>query len=112
MRQHCCFISSAATVFSKIVCFSFHSHEHIELLSVNQEILFFRQRDGDYFPSLRLLHKCKADIDYSTWALLVFTLVYQKIGITVLLHPKFLVSFPRNIPFPKTMKLQIRGFPA
>ncbi|XP_058948651.1 malignant T-cell-amplified sequence 1 [Pocillopora verrucosa] len=32
-------------------------HEHIEILSVNQEILFFRQREGDYLPSLRLLHK-------------------------------------------------------
>lgn len=32
-------------------------HEHIEILSVNQEILFFRQRDGEYCPSLRLLHK-------------------------------------------------------
>ncbi|KAM7431631.1 Malignant T-cell-amplified sequence 1 [Porites harrisoni] len=32
-------------------------HEHIEILSINQEILFFRQREGDYLPSLRLLHK-------------------------------------------------------
>lgn len=32
-------------------------HDHIEILSVNQEILFFRQREGDYLPSLRLLHK-------------------------------------------------------
>ncbi|RUS79685.1 hypothetical protein EGW08_012569 [Elysia chlorotica] len=33
-------------------------HEHIELLC-NQtgEILFFRQRDGPLFPSLKLLHK-------------------------------------------------------
>lgn len=32
-------------------------HEHIEILSLNQEILFFRQREGEYLPSLRLLHK-------------------------------------------------------
>lgn len=37
----------------------FHSHEHIEILSINQEILFFRQRESEYLPSLRLLHKCK-----------------------------------------------------
>ncbi|XP_031571611.1 malignant T-cell-amplified sequence 1-like [Actinia tenebrosa] len=32
-------------------------HDHIEILSVNQELLFFRQRDGTYYPSLRLLHQ-------------------------------------------------------
>ncbi|XP_048589355.1 malignant T-cell-amplified sequence 1 isoform X2 [Nematostella vectensis] len=31
--------------------------EHIEILSVNQDLLFFRQRDGPYLPSLRLLHQ-------------------------------------------------------
>ncbi|KXJ12208.1 malignant T-cell-amplified sequence 1 [Exaiptasia diaphana] len=32
-------------------------HEHIEILAVNQELLFFRQRDGSYYPTLRLLHQ-------------------------------------------------------
>ncbi|XP_065180470.1 malignant T-cell-amplified sequence 1-A-like [Sycon ciliatum] len=32
-------------------------HEHIELLSVNNELLFFRQRGGHFCPTLRLLHK-------------------------------------------------------
>lgn len=53
----------AIFVCNAVVCdfvlFCFSSHEHIEILSVNQEILFFRQREGDYLPSLRLLHKCK-----------------------------------------------------
>ncbi len=35
------------------------SHEHIEILTVNGELLFFRQRDGPFYPTLRLLHKCK-----------------------------------------------------
>ncbi|KAL7979506.1 hypothetical protein Chor_004664 [Crotalus horridus] len=32
-------------------------HEHIEILTVNGELLFFRQRDGPFYPTLRLLHK-------------------------------------------------------
>ncbi|KAI4892869.1 hypothetical protein NFI96_012627 [Prochilodus magdalenae] len=32
-------------------------HEHIEILTVNGELLFFRQREGPFFPTLRLLHK-------------------------------------------------------
>lgn len=33
-------------------------HEHVEILINGQgEPLFFRQRDGQYFPTLRLLHK-------------------------------------------------------
>ncbi|NWW64033.1 MCTS1 protein, partial [Aleadryas rufinucha] len=34
-------------------------HEHIEILTVNGELLFFRQREGIFYPTLRLLHKCK-----------------------------------------------------
>ena len=40
-----------------------------------------------------------------------FWLAYQQIVIAALLRPKCLVSFPR-IPFPETMNLRIRGFPA
>ncbi|XP_001363335.1 malignant T-cell-amplified sequence 1 [Monodelphis domestica] len=32
-------------------------HEHIEILTVNGELLFFRQREGPFLPTLRLLHK-------------------------------------------------------
>ncbi|CAG8746594.1 3166_t:CDS:2, partial [Funneliformis caledonium] len=32
-------------------------HEHINLLTVNNEILFFQHFDGPYYPTLRLLHK-------------------------------------------------------
>lgn len=38
----------------------FYSHEHIEILTVNGELLFFRQREGPFYPTLRLLHKCKS----------------------------------------------------
>jgi len=31
--------------------------EHIEILAVQKELLFFRQRDGPWMPTLRLLHK-------------------------------------------------------
>lgn len=35
-------------------------HEHIEIVvNGNGEHLFFKQRDGPYIPSLRLVHKCK-----------------------------------------------------
>lgn len=37
------------------------SHEHIEILSVRGELLFFKQRDGPYIPTLRLLHKCESE---------------------------------------------------
>uniref|UniRef100_A0A8C6EHZ6 Malignant T-cell-amplified sequence n=1 Tax=Microcebus murinus TaxID=30608 RepID=A0A8C6EHZ6_MICMU len=32
-------------------------HEHIEILTVNGELLCFRQREGPFYPTLRLLHK-------------------------------------------------------
>lgn len=44
------------------------SHEHIEILTVNGELLFFRQREGPFYPTLRLLHKCES--------LLVYGLLY------------------------------------
>ncbi|XP_064374256.1 malignant T-cell-amplified sequence 1 isoform X2 [Dromaius novaehollandiae] len=40
-------------------------HEHIEILTVNGELLFFRQREGIFYPTLRLLHKCKFPEDSS-----------------------------------------------
>ncbi|XP_064405080.1 malignant T-cell-amplified sequence 1-like [Halichondria panicea] len=32
-------------------------HEHVEILVIKNELLFFKQRDGPYIPTLRLLHK-------------------------------------------------------
>lgn len=32
-------------------------HEHVEILAAGGELLFFRQRDGPFYPTLRLLHK-------------------------------------------------------
>jgi hypothetical protein len=34
------------------------SQDHIQLICVNQEVLFFNQRDGPFYPTLKLLHKC------------------------------------------------------
>merc|ERR1712012_1422760 len=31
--------------------------EHIEILAVKGELVFFRQRDGPWYPTLKLLHK-------------------------------------------------------
>lgn len=46
------FLFSFSNFFSK-------STDYINLVVVNNEILFFQDRDGPYFPSLKLLHKCK-----------------------------------------------------
>ncbi|XP_057589293.1 malignant T-cell-amplified sequence 1-like [Hippopotamus amphibius kiboko] len=32
-------------------------HEHIEILAARGELLFFRQREGPFYPTLRLLHQ-------------------------------------------------------
>lgn len=52
-----------------ISCCHHCSHEHIEILTVNGELLFFRQREGPFFPTLRLLHKCKVCPHDWSWAL-------------------------------------------
>jgi len=45
------------TTFCVCCCYS---HEHIEIVVTKDgDPVFFRQRDGPFFPSLRLLHKCK-----------------------------------------------------
>ena len=36
------------------------SHEHVNVVVIDKIPLFFNQRDGPYFPTLRLLHKCPA----------------------------------------------------
>lgn len=36
------------------------SHDHIEIIvNTAGDLLFFRQREGPWMPTLRLLHKCK-----------------------------------------------------
>ena len=39
--------------------FNHCSREHIELIMVKGEFVFFKQRDGPYLPTLKLLHKCE-----------------------------------------------------
>lgn len=36
-------------------------HEHVEIVvGPNGDHLFFRQRDGPFFPSLKIVHKCES----------------------------------------------------
>jgi PUA domain protein len=35
------------------------SREHLSIYTLNGEPLFFQHFDGPYFPTLKLLHKCK-----------------------------------------------------
>ena len=40
--------------------FIFFSHDHIELLVRSDgELLFYKQREGPWMPTLKLLHRCK-----------------------------------------------------
>ena len=41
-----------------VICCIGGSRDHIELVVVKGELLFFKQRDGPYLPTLKLLHKC------------------------------------------------------
>lgn len=61
IESPCLLIRSTKRVthFTSEVWYFVSSHEHIEILTVNGELLFFRQRDGPFYPTLRLLHKCK-----------------------------------------------------
>ena len=36
------------------------SANHLNLVVVNNQVLFFNIRDGPYFPTLRILHNCAA----------------------------------------------------
>ena len=43
-----------------LILLSIFSQEHIEILAGKDgELIFFKQRDGPWYPTLRLLHKCK-----------------------------------------------------
>lgn len=41
--------------------------EHVQLLVVNKEPIFFQHRDGPWFPTLRLVHKYPTTFAASTW---------------------------------------------
>ena len=58
LYDHCplLFITYQTSCYSFFLLFS---HDHIEIIAVKQELLFFRQRDGPWIPALRLVHKCK-----------------------------------------------------
>lgn len=38
------------------------SREHVSILALRGEPLFFQHFDGPYYPTLRLLHKCKPSL--------------------------------------------------
>lgn len=59
MKWYTIILHSMTLVASYVVHVLLSSHEHIEILTVKGELLFFKQRDGPYIPTLRLLHKCK-----------------------------------------------------
>lgn len=47
--------------------FCFYSHDHIEILiNGSGELLFFRHREREWIPTLRLLHKCEY-YQFFTW---------------------------------------------
>ena len=49
-------ICLSINVFNKPI----FSQEHIEIIAGKDgELLFFKQRDAPWYPTLRLLHKCK-----------------------------------------------------
>lgn len=41
------------------------SQDHIQLVIVNKEILFYNYHDGPFYPTLRVLHKCKIKVNSS-----------------------------------------------
>lgn len=44
------------------------SHDHIEILvNAAGELLFFRQREGPWMPTLKLFHKCKFSQRTRSW---------------------------------------------
>ena len=42
----------------KTAIFTVKCVDHIQLIAVNQQILFFQEREGPFYPTIRLLHKC------------------------------------------------------
>eukprot|EP01097_Dermamoeba_algensis_P007490 TRINITY_DN4727_c0_g1_i1.p1 TRINITY_DN4727_c0_g1~~TRINITY_DN4727_c0_g1_i1.p1 ORF type:complete len:182 (-),score=40.25 TRINITY_DN4727_c0_g1_i1:67-612(-) len=42
----------------KSILFIAKCQNHVNLLVVNNEVLFFNERDGPYYPTLKLLHRC------------------------------------------------------
>lgn len=42
-------------------------NDHVQLLLLNKEALFFQIRQGPWFPTLRLVHRYPAAFESSTW---------------------------------------------
>ena len=43
-----------------IITVLYFSHDHIEIIvNTAGDLLFFRQREGHWMPTLRLFHKCE-----------------------------------------------------
>ena len=55
-------IDIACTVNLAVPVCDYYSHDHVEILTKKTELLFFRQRDSPYIPTLRLLHKCECTV--------------------------------------------------
>lgn len=39
------------------------SREHLSILALHGEPLFFQHFDGPYFPTLKILHKCESLVE-------------------------------------------------
>ena len=44
-------------IIPKKAMISYKCQEHVQLIVVNNEVLFYNQRDGPIYPTLKLLHK-------------------------------------------------------
>ena len=57
----CCLIYQITycyrTVLTNPLCYTRHSHNHIQIVLHEGEPVFFNQRDGPFMPTLKLLHK-------------------------------------------------------
>ena len=73
--------------FDNVVCFFPFSHDHVEIISVNSELLFFKQRDSPYFPTLTLLHQCELfnlfGAIYQVYHCLFSVLISSNVNLTI-----------------------------
>ena len=57
VAQYPCLASVIDEIIPKKLMTSWKCQEHVQLIVVNHEIMFFNQRDGPFYPTLKLLHK-------------------------------------------------------
>lgn len=57
ISQYPCLTECIDEIIPKKAMISYKCQEHIQLIVVNNEVLFFNQRDGPIYPTLKLLHK-------------------------------------------------------